>query len=146
MKKSAIISLSVLSFAVVALLSTSLAYAQVTVLNPPGPAITNQLPPQAAPQAQSAIPPQAAPNQQAPPGQSPQPSTGAAKADAVLNQVQQTMKAHPGTTADQVLQQLTDQGIINCPAVKNPHAHACILGEFKANPHSPITPPVVIPP
>src|SRR5690349_14597028 len=35
--------------------------------------------------------------------------------EAVLNKVKQEVAQHPGTTAAQVLQNMTDQGLINCP-------------------------------
>jgi len=60
-----------------------------------------------------------------------------AAAEAVLKQVQTQLANSPkGTTAAQILQQMTDKGLINCPLVKNP-AHICQLSPPVTGPISP---------
>jgi hypothetical protein len=49
-------------------------------------------------------------------------------------------KSPAGTTLDQILQQMTDQGLMNCPIIKNP-AHACqVSPPIKAGISPPIAP------
>src|SRR6266516_579048 len=58
-----------------------------------------------------------APRLPIPPGH--QPGVAAA---AVLSKVQQRLANSPrGTTFDQILQQMTNEGLINCPIITNPH-------------------------
>jgi hypothetical protein len=47
--------------------------------------------------------------------------------NAIKSQINARLAKSPaGTTLDQILQQMTDQGLMNCPAIKNP-AHSCLL-------------------
>ena len=60
------------------------------------------------------------------------------KLNAIQALIQQRHAAQPNASLDQILQQLTDQGLMNCPAVKNP-GHACQLS-------SPVAPNGITPP